>query len=297
MRPLPWLAVAALAACVPDVSSDDTVVRSPRILAVKADPAEARPGAPVTYTPLVASPEGSVPSPFVEWSYCLVPKPLTEDNAVASVCLVPPPGALPPPLAEIGAGASVTSPIPLDACSRFGPVTPAGGTRPRDPDSTGGYYQPLRVDLEGGPPVFALERVTCDLAEATAAVAAAFAMAYAPNENPSLGPLEASLEDVPAGAHVELTATWAASSAETYAYYDAASGTVTTRRESLLVAWYATAGSFDRPTTARGSDDPATTASNGWTAPAEAATVHLWIVLRDSRGGVDFAAYDASVVR
>jgi hypothetical protein len=39
----------------------------------------------------------------------------------------------------------------------------------------------------------------------------------------------------------------------------------------------------DRPTTA-----------TSWRAPA-AGVVHLWVVLRDSRGGVDFAGYDLAV--
>ena len=40
-----------------------------------------------------------------------------------------------------------------------------------------------------------------------------------------------------------------------------------------------------------------TTSDNTWTAPADAGTVSLWVVLRDSRGGVAFAPYTATVVK
>jgi hypothetical protein len=38
-----------------------------------------------------------------------------------------------------------------------------------------------------------------------------------------------------------------------------------------------------------------TTTDDGWDAPGDAGTVHLWIVLRDSRGGVAFAEDDLVV--
>jgi hypothetical protein len=41
----------------------------------------------------------------------------------------------------------------------------------------------------------------------------------------------------------------------------------------------------------------ATTSDDTWQAPAAAQTTHVWIVLRDSRGGVDFGAYDVVTVR
>ena len=65
----------------------------------------------------------------------------------------------------------------------------------------------------------------------------------------------------------------------------------------MRVSWYATAGAFDTETTGRAEDDPATTTPNGWSAPGAPGVVHVWIVLRDSRGGVDFASYDLNVVQ
>lgn len=43
-----------------------------------------------------------------------------------------------------------------------------------------------------------------------------------------------------------------------------------------------------------GDEDEAST-SNGWTAPDDAGEVWLGVVLRDERGGVDFASYRVQV--
>ncbi len=287
---------AALGACVPRVTDDDALVRAPRVLAVRADPAEAKPGSTVVLTPLVAGPDGTVAAPALAWSFCVAPKPLAADTVVSPACLD---GAS---LVPVGDGAPVSAVTPAGGCSTFGPNPAGAGARARDPDATGGYYQPLLADLSGAGPVVDLLRITCDLPAATASVATAFAAAYVPNANPTLAPLAASVDGmplalaaVPPGARVTLTASWPASSAETYAYYDAAAQTVTTQRESMQVSWYASAGAIDRESTAVDGSDPALASGNTWTAPADAGPAHLWIVLRDSRGGVDFAAYDVVV--
>lgn len=86
-----------------------------------------------------------------------------------------------------------------------------------------------------------------------------------PNQNPQLLPLAASVggvavsfDGITAGARVDLRASWPASSAETYAYYDPASGTVGTKRESLTLAWYSNSGVLDREATRRSEDDAST---------------------------------------
>jgi hypothetical protein len=291
------VAVGAVAvACAPTLTSTDSLVTSPRILAVRAEPAEAKPGALITFDALVAAPPGA-PTGVPAWSFCLAPKPLTEDNVVSDACFDT------SALRVAGEGATITASTPSNGCSLFGPDAPAGGLRPRDPDSTGGYYQPVRVDLGAADPTLALARISCDLASASAASAAAFAQLYVPNENPRLLPLIASvggstvaLDAVPVGTRVDLTVAWPASSAETYAYYDEASDTVGTKRESMTLAWYSSSGPLDREATGRAGDDMATFSSNAWTAPPSAGTSQLWIVLRDSRGGVDFASYRLTTI-
>jgi hypothetical protein len=63
----------------------------------------------------------------------------------------------------------------------------------------------------------------------------------------------------------------------------------------MRVSWFATAGSFAHEITGRAEDETATSSDNVWTAPTMGGPVHLWIVLRDSRGGSDFAGYDLAV--
>jgi hypothetical protein len=63
----------------------------------------------------------------------------------------------------------------------------------------------------------------------------------------------------------------------------------------MRVAWYASAGDFDAQSTGRGETDPVLFTDNTWTVPSAPGKVHIWIVLRDSRGGVDFAGYDFDV--
>jgi hypothetical protein len=291
--------VGATSTCIPSLGPDDSLVSSPRILAVRADPAEAAPGKMVTFTSFVAGPDGTISGAAITWSFCSAPKPLTEDNVVSSACLDA------SSLVGAGQGPTTTAAIPTDACSTFGPdVSSTGNFRPRDPDSTGGYYQPLRADLAGSDTAFELARVHCDLANADAVAASEFAKSYTLNQNPQLQPLTATVDGAPAdltaippGARVTLEASWPAASAETFAYFDPVSQTVTTQRESMQVAWYSSGGALDTESTGRASDDMTTTTDDGWDAPTQAGTVHLWIVLRDSRGGVDFAEVDATVTQ
>jgi hypothetical protein len=62
------------------------------------------------------------------------------------------------------------------------------------------------------------------------------------------------------------------------------------RERSRDGEWYATAATLDTGATGRAEDDPATSSNNAWTAPPTAGTAFLWIVLRDSRGGVDYSS-------
>jgi hypothetical protein len=293
-----WLCIALALSCVPNLGTTDFLVTGPRVLAIVSEPAEAPPGTMVTFTALVASPSGTVPSAPMTWGFCEAPKPLTTDNAVSDACLDT------SSLVAAGTGESITAATPRNGCSTFGPDTPPGGLRPRDPDVTGGYYQPLSAELPGSDTTFELARIRCDLANAPPSAASQFAAAYEPNENPVLSPLAATIDgaqvpftSVHAGAQVTFTASWPASAAETFAYYDASSQVVTTQRESMQVAWYATDGAFQMESTGRAASDLATSTTDTWTAPSAAETVHLWVVLRDSRGGVAFAAYDVGVLQ
>jgi hypothetical protein len=287
----PILLLTALGACRPEIGEAPSSITGPRILAVRGEPPESSPGEEVTYEVLVASPAGTLLEPEAYWALCLTPRPLAENNSVNDACwreAYLPIG---------GPSRTITAATPEDACQLFGPETPPGDYRPRDPDITGGFYQPVRVAIPELA-AFGFERVTCNLANAPADIAVDFRERYLPNRNPELTALtarDADLAAVPAGARVELELGWTPESAEVYPVFDAAAQALVDRREALRVSWYATAGSFEADRTGRGEDEAETFTRNTWTAPAEPAAVHLWVVLRDSRGGVSFSAHDAVV--
>lgn len=298
MRAIPALALStALMGCHPDLGDPASLVTEPRILAVRGDPPEASPGEEVAYRALVVTPMGTVAPPSLRWAFCASPKPLTENNAVSMACL----GDGVRPLG--GPAAVISAAMPDDACALFGPDTPPGDFRPRDPDETGGFYQPLRVQGEGVT-AFALERITCDLPNAPVMLAIELAKRYHPNKNPLIAELDALTEGgdpvpfdhVPAGSVVRFNASWGAGEAETYPALDVETQTLVDRREALRLSWFVTAGALESDVTGRDEADMETTTSNRWTAPTAPGVTHLWLVLRDSRGGVDFLGVDLTVV-
>lgn len=79
--------------------------------------------------------------------------------------------------------------------------------------------------------------------------------------------------------------------AERFVVFDTETQTLHEERESIGVAWFATGGFFDTDRTGRGATDFATTSDNGWTVQATVGPAHLWVVLRDARGGIGWAEY------
>jgi hypothetical protein len=217
---------------------------------------------------------------------CTAPKPPTEDNAVSAACTDDPSA-----LAPIATAPTVTATIPSDACMLFGPDVPPGGFRPRDPDPTGGYYQPVLADASdaGAALAFGFTRITCNLPTAPPDVAHDYQTMYVANANPTLLPLAidgASADDVPAGADVTLVASWPPEAVESYLYFDPDAQVLVTRREAMRVSWFATAGTLAVDATAVAETDDATSVSTTWHAPTTPGPAWLWLVLRDSRGGI-----------
>lgn len=272
-----------------------SLITSARVIAVRGEPPEAKPGEEVTYEVLVASPEGTL-SPKAAWAFCAAAPPLADNSSVSDACLGD---------AEVrpiqGAGATATATTPKDSCSLFGPDVPPGGFRPRDADVTGGYFQPVRVRA-AGQTAFGMERVTCNLADAPVDAVKEYQSRYTPNRNPVIARLTASSvsgaadpKAFHAGEAVTFTLGWKAEDAETYPLFDRASQSVVDRREALRVSWFATAGRFESDRTGRDESDMATSTDNIWTAPEEATTVLLWAVLRDSRGGMSYTSLSVEV--
>lgn len=334
----------ALSACVPELDSDEATVRTPRVLAIQSEPAEATPGAqPVRYRALVADERGVREDADVRWFYCLAQKPLAELGPVSRECLRSDSGRLAP----LGSGTTLEATLPSEACSLFGPNPPppkddAPPGRPVDADESGGYKLPVMVGVASGEAsevVLYEQRIRCGLAGVSPALSLEYALRYHDNQNPSVRELRivradgaravlASGQplDVAAGERVALEIDWPACPAsdvcgdgvcgpdesrqtcladcgegggcggqERYVDLDREALVLTTRREAMRVAWYATAGSYDQERTGVADDVTAPGSTNGWRAPASAGTATLWAVLRDSRGGVGFVTLPVRV--
>lgn len=261
----------ALAACEDALDQRLAIIDEPRVLAVISEPAEAKPGDTVAYSAVLASPDGPLAT-APHWAFCTSPKPPTEDNAVSVPCTAG------EDLIDLGTSPTTTGTLPADGCLRFGPDTPPGGFRPRDPDPSGGYYQPVRLAVDDLLAI-GLTRITCNLPTAPGEVATDYRLRYVANENPTLDPL--TLSEVAANSDVTLTASWPADAVEDYLYYDTLSQTLVTRTESMRVSWFATGGRIDVDATASAT----TSASTTWHTPG-AGTYWVWFVLRDSRSGI-----------
>ena len=63
----------------------------------------------------------------------------------------------------------------------------------------------------------------------------------------------------------------------------------------MTLSWLASDGVVAEANTGRAEDDPALFATTTWNAPTTLGVVHLFVVLHDNRGGIDFATYDATI--
>ena len=79
------------------------------------------------------------------------------------------------------------------------------------------------------------------------------------------------------------------SGAETYAVFNKQARELGLKREGISVAWYSDVGGFSVPENGVASNDPdITSTTNTWTAPEGDRAAHVWVVVRDERGGVGF---------
>jgi len=281
------LAVAcALCACNDALDQRLAIVDQDRVLAITSEPPEVTPGNTAVLAALIASPTGTL-AEAPAWSLCSAPKPPTEDNAVADGCLAD-------QVTPLGTSPTLTATIPVDACRTYGPDVTSTGFRPRDPDPTGGYYQPIRAAVPSIDLAFGFTRITCDLANAPGDVAQQYLETYVANTNPSL-----DAPTIPAIAttdsDIPLSIGWPADAVESYVYFDPDSETLITRRESMRLSWFATAGSLAVDASAVDESDNSTSVSTTWHTPSRPSTVFLWFVLRDSRGGIATASTTVDV--
>jgi hypothetical protein len=315
------ITVALAAGCKPDFDDRPSRVLSPRLLAIRAEPAEAPPAGSVTFRALVV---GGATAEALSWALCTTRKPLTELGAIDPACLA----RSAPGLVQLGTGPSATAEIPKDACRLFGPDTPEAkpgepSGRPVDADSTGGYYLPVRALLAHDEAATASVRVSCGVSGATAEQLVAFEQRARPNRNPEIAEVTvggASLTGslrAARGASVVLRVSWSdcptvpvcgdgvcgvdedvkacaadcddrkgCAGAELYGVFDTSRQENAVRREAMRVSWFSDRGEFVADRTGRTESDAATFSENTWTAPGDAAPATIWLVLRDDRGGV-----------
>ncbi len=335
--------------CQPDFPDRaSSIGQGVRVLAIQSEPPEVKPDTEVQYTALVVDPSGTRPDLAGMWAFCTEPKPLSELNDVGFDCFS---AVAVDASAPLGTGNAITATVPRNACREFGsdvpdpkPGEPPG--RPADPDSTGGYYQPVRLLVPNGSGnaiASGTSRLQCNLPGATREVAEAFTKRYRANANPTLADVVALVPDpkqmvaegdasktpplvVRAGGALYLRASWpicpatpacgdgicgadedvkscaddcttpkGCGGAEDYLSYDLGTRTLLPRREAMRVSWFASAGSFAEDRTGRGESDRTNSADNTWTAPKSTGRVHLWVVLRDSRGGVAWRSFVVDV--
>ena len=303
-----------LSACRPEIDDDASRVEGPRIVAVRTDPAEGRPGEAVTLTALFTDGASAVVDAPLVWSFCSTRRALAETAPIDPACLS---GAAVRTIP--GASARVAAEMPRDACRIFGPDLPLGkpgepSGRPADPDGTGGYFQPGLVGGAGARPALFDVRVRCTLSSVTQQVSLDFEARYRANANPEIDRLarirgdevepiaEGAPLDVTAGETARLQVGWPDCSgdapcggAEHYVAYDVSTRALVDRREAIAVSWLTTSGTFSAPRTGRSEADLATSSESDFTAPSTPGAGTIFVVVRDARGGTAFRSIPVRV--
>jgi hypothetical protein len=260
------------------------------VLAVVAEPPEVYPGETARLQAVVAWPLDSTDastSGVDVWSYCTEPRvPGTHGTAPGS-CLTDSVVLL------AGASLDVEALLPTNACRNFGPDPPTDDFRPQDPDVTGGYYQPVRLDAFGQF-WFHFQRLRCPLANTPTTIAKQFIDTYTPNKNPTPSQVEVNgsvypfkgpfhVQSFADEASLSVTITWSSDPGETYPHFDPESRELESVREDVQVTWFTNAGelSYEAPNF---SSKRSRQALATW-APTGDGDANLWTVIRDSRGG------------
>ena len=84
---------------------------------------------------------------------------------------------------------------------------------------------------------------------------------------------------------IRLSAAWAPGDAEPFVVHDRRESDLDEAIDSLRVSWFSTSGAFASDRTSPAGSEPE--AENTFF-PAAPGPVHIWAVLRDNRGGMDW---------
>ena len=327
------LLTIALTGCLPELQADLSRVDAPRVLAVSAVPAEVAPGEAVTLTALYADADGTVGTAPLAWSLCAARRPLAELGPIHRDCLAGQRNALTPIGVGLAVQAMIPADV-CRRFGPEPPLATAGQPtgRPVDLDVTGGYYQPVLLDPPDDARALFQVRVDCGVAGGTQAQAAELRRRHLANvspeivavagngstlgdtltvdageevalhvqwrtcpERPVCGDGMCTLDEVPADCPGDCTGASGCGGAETYVRFDPGALALTTAREAMRVAWFATAGHLATASTGRAPNDVTSGSDNTWTAPAEPGPATLWLVVRDDRGGTVWRSFGIEV--
>ncbi|HEX2569529.1 MAG TPA: hypothetical protein VH877_08220 [Polyangia bacterium] len=246
-----------------------------RVLAVRAMPPEVGPGQTAQLDVLSVDTRGR-PVDFA-WAVCRLP-PIPGGSSVRSECATTDTA---PFLEQLGGGSTKAVTMPNVAPTDLGP-----------PDYTNGFYLPVRLRAE---------TTAGDPQRVTSIYRLRYALGTPPNQNPRIADV-AVVQDgqavplvegqplpVRIGAKITLRATLAAGSVETYQVYSGDPRTTPpeTVTETVSVDWFAPAGDFENNAT--GEAEPDNTLDLGQRPPSAGATIDLFVMAHDERGGIDWA--------
>jgi hypothetical protein len=280
---------AALGGCADVPDEEPAALAQTRVLGVVAEPPEAAPGDMVSLELVLAGPHGPVERGSAIWTFCRTPKALREPGFASAACLE---GQDRPLAAQ---GLMIDAQVPDDACTLFSGRTDAD-LRPRDPDATGGYYQPLRVRSPDGELTLARLRLLCPLTDAPIAVVQAYAQKYVANRAPTITDVEvdgetlgadAGSEQTLSGAELELVVRAGEGARERYLLFDRTQGKLIEREEQLTASWFVSAGTLS---TAESELDTRGLGRARLRPDPRHKVVSLWVLVRDDRGGLSYAS-------
>lgn len=253
----------------------DWLVNKPRILAVRSEPAEPRPGETVTFEALLPDPTNEITTTL--WLAC----PPNSEQGLVIACM---------PAAD--AASTTTGDEPTNGALVIGmePMFSPQFIVPKDTlDNTDDKNEGIIITIEviGMPDIELDTGASLDLnVFEIGTKGLVVSEALTPNHNPDVVDFFVNGESVSgevalvdAGATVTLSAKLHEDSVETYSFISA-DGSTEDRTEEPYASWYTTCGSLQGHT----SLFPYLSAS--WTAPTNQTSGTWWIVIRDRRGGM-----------
>jgi hypothetical protein len=263
------LALVVAAGCSEADLADASLVQGLRVIAVQAEPPEARPGDTVQLTGWVVDTHGGAID--ASWSACLLPS-----SGLANIGCTDGSGN---GLVALGNGLTTSIVVPAVDVTELGPA-----------DATDGVYLPLvlhaRVPDDTADAIYRL-RLLVD-APPGCSLSPPFNPGCAPNRNPSF----ASIDPLPDESKTsvaydkqiwDLLPQYEDGSAEEY---EVPGTTNPDAFETLTTQWFATAGTFPNAPVGGTGVQKFTIDRD---VPAKGGTIDLWVVGHDERGGTAVA--------